>query len=51
MDKYIKQLGESAIYIIKTVRDFAEMYDLLDSQAYLDFLDELNELSIDQDRK
>lgn len=51
MEEYIKQLGNSAITIIKAVRDFAEVYNLLDSQTYLDFLDELNKLSIDQDRK
>lgn len=51
MEEYVRQLGNSVISMILTIRDFAEMYDLLDSQAYLDFLDEINELSIDQDRK
>ena len=35
---------------IKECRDLAEKLNMLDSQEYLDFLDTINELSIDQDR-
>ena len=36
---------------IKNIRDITEKYNSLDNQDYLNFLDTLNELSIDQDRK
>ena len=35
---------------IKFIRSKAVELNLLDSQDYINFLDELNELSIDQDR-
>lgn len=35
---------------IEDIRNFAEKNNLLDTQEYLDFLDTLNELSLDQDR-
>lgn len=41
----------SIINNITTLRKKAEELKLLDSQIYLDFLDELNNLSLDQDRK
>lgn len=39
-----------AIGSIKLVRKFAEATNQLDEQWYLNFLDEINKLSIDQDR-
>ena len=36
---------------IKIIRDTAENFNLLDEQLYLNFLDKLNEYSIDQNRK
>ena len=51
MEEYIRQLGNSVISMILIIRDFAEHNNLLDSQSYLNFLDKLNELSLDQDRK
>lgn len=41
---------ETVINQIQNIRDYAEEHNLLDSQEYLDFLDTLNQLSIDQDR-
>lgn len=41
---------EQALNSIKKLRISAASLNLLDSQAYLNFLDELNKLSIDQDR-
>ena len=38
------------VFDIKDCRDLAEKLNMLDSQEYLNFLDELNKLSIDQDR-
>ena len=38
------------INFIEQLRDYAEENELLDSQEYLNFLDKINELSIDQNR-
>ena len=46
---YIK-VGEGIIKQIENIREYATEYNQLDEQWYLDFLDKLNELSIDQDR-
>jgi len=40
-----------AIGSIKLVRKYAETTNQLDEQWFLDFLDTINELSIDPDRK
>lgn len=43
--------AERTLVYIKFLRDKFEEKGLLDSQNYLNFLDELNKLSIDQDRQ
>lgn len=55
MDRYINEylhtLYKSTISNIELIRDMAEQFKMLDSQEYLNFLDTLNALSLDQDRK
>lgn len=50
-NQYLKQGYNHALNEIRFLRNQAEKLNLLDSQDYLDFLDNLNSLSIDQDRK
>lgn len=47
----LHQISENIIERIKFVRDSAEEQHLLDTEWYLDFLDTLNALSLDQDRQ
>lgn len=48
--RYIKSLCKKSLNDIEFIRGIANRYELLDEQFYLDYLDELNKLSIDQDR-
>lgn len=54
MDKFLQKLFirciKASIRDIKKIRQYAEKANYLDEQWYLDYLDELNKLSIDQDR-
>ena len=47
---FLEMASEKIIKPIERIRKFAEGHNLLDTQEYLDFLDTLNKLSIDQDR-
>lgn len=42
---------KDSIEQIESIREESEKQEMLDSQEYLNYLDKLNELSIDQDRK
>ena len=46
----VEEQIQLAIGSIKLVRKYAEAMDQLDEQWFLDFLDEINKLSIDPDR-
>lgn len=48
--KYIKELFKSSIKEIEAIDRLAKMYQLEDSQEYLNWKDALNYLSIDADR-
>lgn len=47
---YLKSCYNKIIQDVKEIRNLTEKYNSLDNQDYLNFLDTLNELSIDQDR-
>lgn len=47
---YIKQLCNKSIEDIIDIRNIAVKNNLLDEQFFLDYLDELNKLSIDPER-
>lgn len=47
----MKELYETIIRMIKSTENLAKEYNLLDSQDYLDFKDNLNLLSLDLDRE
>ena len=49
-DFKVEEQIQLAIGSIKLVRKYAEAMDQLDEQWFLDFLDEINKLSIDPDR-
>ena len=51
MKELILQLYEASIKEIKAIRNLAIKYNILDEQETLDWLDALNKLSIDPDRK
>lgn len=46
----MKELYESIIKMITATESLVKQYNLLDSQDYLNFKDELNRLSLDSDR-
>lgn len=46
----LAELAKDVLLTIKNIRDTAEQAGLLDKQWYLNWLDALNILSIDQDR-
>ena len=47
---YIK-LGKDICKQIQNIREYAIEYNQLDEQWFINFLDELNKLSLDPDRK
>ena len=47
----IEILGGIILKDIRELREYAKENNLLDTQEFLDFMDALNELSIDPDRK
>ena len=50
MKKLFKDLYQTNIEEIKAIEALSENYNMLDSQEYLDWKDNLNKLSIDPDR-
>jgi len=48
--KCVKWEMNQILHEIESIRQRAKKYKLLDSQEFLDFLDKLNEYSIDPDR-
>lgn len=44
------ELYRSIIVEIKLIEELSKKHNMLDDQGYLDWKDELNRLSIDQDR-
>lgn len=50
MKNLFKQLYEANIQEIKAIRDLAIEYDMLNEQETLDWLDEMNKLSIDPEQ-
>lgn len=51
IEEYLHALYKNTISTIELIRDMSETYGMLDSQEYLNFLDKLNSLSLDQDRQ
>lgn len=51
IEGYLHALYKNTISNIELIRNMSETFNMLDSQEYLNFLDKLNELSLDQDRK
>lgn len=51
LDKKYQLYSDKIIKVVEDYRDYSAKYDLLDTQVYLNTLDKLNKLSIDQDRK
>lgn len=47
IEKLIKRCIKGSLKDIKKIRHYCEEYHFLDEQWYLDYLDELNKLSID----
>ena len=50
LEVVLAELAKDVLLTIKNIRDAAEKTGLLDRQWYLNWLDALNILSIDQDR-
>lgn len=50
MKKIISELYEASIQEIKAIRNLSIEYNMLDDQNFLNWLDELNKLSVDPDR-
>jgi len=50
MKNLFKQLYEANIQEIKAIRNLAIEYDMLNEQETLDWLDEINKLSIDPEQ-
>lgn len=50
MKKLIRQLYEASIKELEAIKDLAIEYDMLDEQETLNWLDKLNEISIDPNR-
>lgn len=50
LEVVLAELAKDTLLTIKNIRDAAEQAGLLDKQWYLNWLDALNMLSIDQDR-
>ena len=50
MKNLFKQLYEANIQEIKAIRNLAIEYDMLNEQETLDWLDEMNKLSIDPEQ-
>ena len=50
MKNLFKQLYEANIQEIKAIRNLAIEYDMLNKQETLDWLDEMNKLSIDPEQ-
>lgn len=48
--KTIYELYEANIQEIKAIRNLSIEYNMLDDQNFLNWLDELNKLSVDPDR-
>ena len=48
--KMICELYEANIQEIKAIRNLSIEYNMLDDQNFLNWLDELNKLSVDPDR-
>ena len=50
MNKFFKDLYQANIDVIKAIERLSKDNNMLDTQEYLDWKDELNALSLDLDR-